>query len=148
MARCARRVICHPPSPRGFVFTIPTVVKDSPIQGVGVFTVVFIPAGTVLWEFTPDVDWRMTPEEMASFPEPFQTCLRRYSYLEVSGAYVLCGDNAKFMNHADHPNCDDRGSCTTAARDVAVGEELTCDYRSFDVEFDGSEFRLEIAVGL
>lgn len=121
------------------MFTVPTVVRGSSIHGVGVFSPTFIPAGSLIWEFTPEVDWRLTPGEMASFPEPFQTRLRRYSYLEESGTYVLCGDNAKFMNHSALPNCDDRGSHTIAARDIQSGEELTCDYSAFDVEFDGAE---------
>ena len=55
----------------------------------------------------------------------------RYAYLDESGDYVLCGDNGKFMNHSFDPNCDDQeGPCTM--RDIAEGEELTCDYRLFD----------------
>jgi uncharacterized protein len=39
------------------------------------------------------------------------------------------------MNHADTPNCVDLNDDeAVAVRDIAVGEELTCDYRSFDVE--------------
>jgi SET domain-containing protein len=38
------------------------------------------------------------------------------------------------MNHSEEPNCDDIGSyITLAARDIQPGEELTCDYRVFDV---------------
>jgi SET domain-containing protein len=122
------------------VFTVATVVRSSPIQGVGVFAAQFIPAGTNIWDFTPGVDWKLTPEEVASFPQPFQARLRRYCYLDESGVYVLCGDNAKFMNHSEDPNCDDGGSRTRAIRDIQPGEELTCNYRLFDVEFDGSEF--------
>ena len=49
--------------------------------------------------------------------------------------YVLCGDNAKSMNHADEPNCEDpEGEYTLTRRLVRAGEELTCDYRSFDLE--------------
>jgi SET domain-containing protein len=43
------------------------------------------------------------------------------------------------MNHSESPNCDDRGSATSTIRDIQMGEELTCDYRLFDTEFDGSE---------
>ena len=39
------------------------------------------------------------------------------------------------MNHSFDPNCDEReGQNTVAARDIAVGEELTCDCRAFDVK--------------
>lgn len=47
---------------------------------------------------------------------------------------VLCGDNARFMNHSFEPNCDDRTGVTFALRDILAGEELTCDYRVFDLE--------------
>lgn len=122
------------------MFTVATVVKASPIQGVGVFAAQFIPAGTVIWDFTPGVDWKLTPHEISSFPQPFQALLRRYCYLDENGVYILCGDNAKFMNHSESPNCDDGGSRTSAIRDIQIGEELTCNYSLFDTEFDGSEF--------
>jgi SET domain-containing protein len=105
-----------------------------------VFAASFIPAGTVIWEFAEGVDWRISPEEMVAFPQPFQSRLRRYTYLDDSGTYILCGDNAKYMNHEDAPNCDDHGLYTVAMRDIPLGEELTTDYRAFDTEFDASEF--------
>jgi len=127
------------------VFTVPTVLRRSAIHGVGVFAVELIPAGTLIWDFTPDVDWTLTPDELASFPEPFQAKLRRYTYLDDAGVYVLCGDHARFMNHSVAPNCDDRGAYTVTNRDIHPGEELTCDYRAFDTEFDGSELQLPVA---
>jgi uncharacterized protein len=114
---------------------VPTFVAPSAIAGVGLFAATELPAGTVIWEFTEGVDWRITPGEFAEFPEPFRSRLRHYVYQEESGTYVLCGDNAKFMNHADEPNCDDpEGEYTITRRLVHAGEELTCDYRSFDLE--------------
>lgn len=116
---------------------MPTYLAASPIHGIGVYVAHPVAAGTVLWEFDPPVDWEIPPEEMASIPEPYQTRLRHFSYLDVSGVYVLCGDHARFMNHAADPNCDDTGRSTVAARDIESGEELTCDYRSFDMESRG-----------
>jgi len=114
---------------------VPTVVKPSPIAGVGLFTAVDLPAGTVIWTFQEGVDWRMAPEVVAAFPEPYQSWIRHYLYREESGAYVLCGDAGKFMNHADDPNCEDpEGEHTLARRHIRAGEELTCDYRSFDLD--------------
>lgn len=119
------------------MFTIPTILRASPIHGVGVFAAESICAGTPIWEFTPGVDWTLKPVELASFPEPFQSRLRHYTYLDQHGVYVLCGDNARFMNHAADPNCDDSGEKTVAGRDIVPGEELVCDYGAFDVEFKG-----------
>lgn len=114
---------------------VPTVVAPSPIEGVGLFATLPIAAGTVIWEFTPGVDWRIPVEEFALFPDPYRSWLLRYVYREPDGHYVLCGDNGKFMNHSFDPNCDDvDGPFTVARRDIAAGEELTCDYRLFDLD--------------
>lgn len=114
---------------------VPTFVAPSPIAGVGLFAATDLPAGTIIWEFTEGVDWRISPEEFALFPEPYRSRLRHYVYEEEDGAFVLCGDNGKFMNHAESPNCDDpEGAYTVTNRHVRAGEELTCDYRAFDRE--------------
>lgn len=117
------------------MYLVPTYLAESGIHGIGVFAATALPADTLIWAFDPRVDWRMTPEELAAFPEPYQSRLRAWCYLEAEGTYVLCGDNAKFMNHADAPNCDDpEGKYTVTNRAVEPGEELTCDYRTFDHE--------------
>lgn len=86
-----------------------------------------------MWEFTDGVDWRMQPAELQAFPEPFQAYLRHYVYRDGDGSYVLCGDNAKFMNHDDTPNCSDEDPrYTVVSRAVQAGEELTCNYLEFD----------------
>lgn len=114
---------------------VPTYVGPSPIAGVGLFSASRLPAGHVIWEYTEGVDWRIAPDELERFPEPYRSRLHHYLYLDESGIYVLCGDNAKFMNHSDEPNCDDpEGAYTVTNRLIRVGEELTCDYRSFDAE--------------
>ena len=41
---------------------------------------------------------------------------------------MLNGDDARFLNHDDEPNTDNSGPVTLAARDIAAGEEITCDY--------------------
>lgn len=129
------------PEVAGGMLRVPTVVSPSAIEGVGLFAAGPIPAGTVIWEFTPGVDWRIPVEEFQSFPDPYRTWLLRYVYREPAGCYVLCGDNGKFMNHSFEPNCDDvDGPYTVAKRDIAAGEELTCDYRLFDLDsVDGTE---------
>lgn len=117
------------------MFLIPTYVAESRHHGVGVFTPQPLARDTVIWEFREGVDLRLSPEVLESVPEPLQARLRRYCYLEEDGQYVLCGDNAKFMNHSFESNCiDPEGGHTITARDIRAHEELTCDYRLFDVE--------------
>lgn len=114
---------------------VPTYVAPSAIAGVGLHAATDLPAGTVIWAYTEGVDWRLSAQELAGFPEPYRTRLRHYVYQEDDGTFVLCGDNAKFMNHSDTPNCDDpEGAHTVTNRYVRAGEELTCDYRAFDLE--------------
>ena len=112
---------------------VPTYVAPSRISGVGLFTAERLPDGTRIWEFSEGVDWKITPEELAMFPEPYQARLRHYVYRDEAGVYVLCGDNAKFMNHDPEPNCSDADPrFTVTLRVVSAGEELTCDYPEFD----------------
>ena len=117
------------------MFLVPTYVKSSPIHGRGVYTPAPIEAGTRLWQLEPESDWIIEREVMAQFPEPYRSRLLAFCYTDDADRYVLCGDNARFMNHSDDPNCDDTGQhFTIARRDIAAHEELTCDYRDFDAE--------------
>ena len=126
---------------------VPTYVARSPIAGMGVFAAVDLPARKVIWEFTESVDWRIPPDVFDHFPEPYRSKLRHYLYQDASGVYVLCGDNAKFMNHCDEPNCDDSGAeFTVTVRPIRAGEELTCDYRLFDFETKRNGVRFEVGV--
>lgn len=116
------------------MFLIPTVVQPSPVAGFGVFTESAVPAGTLIWEFTEGVDLSLEPRLIEAVPEPLRAKLKQYCYVEPSGRYILCGDNARFMNHSFDPNCDDSlENGTVTRRDIEAGEELTCDYRQFDV---------------
>lgn len=117
------------------MLSVPTYLAPSRISGVGLFSAKAIPVGTRIWEFTEGVDWQIAPEELDRFPEPYRSRMRHYVYLNGSGLYVLCGDNARFMNHEPDPNCSDADSrFTVTIKDVEPGDELTCDYREFDEE--------------
>ena len=114
------------------MFLVPTYLAKSSIHGLGVFTPLAIAAGTVVWELNPEIDWALTPAELEAMPEPFRSRVRAYSYLNVDGVYMLCGDNGKFMNHANAPNCFEDDIRTIAAVDIPANAELTCDYRAFE----------------
>ena len=114
---------------------VPTYVAPSPIAGVGLFSAADLPAGTRIWEFTEGVDWRIPEADFHRFPEPYLSRLRHHAYLDEEGGYVLCMDNAKFMNHHRDPNCTDADArYTVTVRPVKAGEELTCNYAEFDLE--------------
>ncbi len=61
--------------------------------------------------------------------------LNIYGYvpIEQPDVYLICVDNARFINHADKPNTDDTTGKTIASRDIAAGEEILSDYTSFEV---------------
>ena len=116
------------------MLNVATFLSRSEIHGVGVFAASEIPAGVVIWEFTPDIDLRIPEADFERFPEPYRSQIRPLCYLERDGVLVLCGDNARFMNHSFDPNCTDReGPVTMTLRGISAGEELTCDYRTFDL---------------
>jgi uncharacterized protein len=117
---------------------VETELRPSPIHGIGVFTRQFIPAGSVVWSFTPGFDLEIEESEIERLSPPAREQFLKYSYLDVhSGKYVLCFDDGRFFNHLDQPNVRDgetpeTSHCSVAIRDIHPGEELTCDYRTFD----------------
>ena len=116
------------------MFRVATYVSRSAIHGFGVFSAQRIRKSTTIWEFDEGADWVLSEMEMAAFPPKVQAQMEAWTYQAEDGSYVLCSDGAKFMNHSFEPNCDDQGRNTVAIRDIEAGEELTCDYRCFDMK--------------
>jgi SET domain-containing protein len=121
---------------------VKTRLGQSPIEGTGLFAAEPIKAGTVTWRFLSGFDQAFTAEQIAGLPRVARETIETYTYLhQPSGLYVYCLDNARFMNHADDPNTAGvhAGGAIEgydiATRDIAEGEELTCDYRLFDASF-------------
>jgi uncharacterized protein len=117
---------------------VDTELRPSPIHGIGVFSKQFIPSGSIVWSFTPGFDLEIEPPEIDRLSPPAREQFLRYSYLDVlTGKYVLCFDDGRFFNHSDSPNVidgltPDTAQSSIAVRDIFPGEELTCDYRTFD----------------
>jgi len=127
-----------------------TFVAQSDIQGLGVFSAEFVPAGRQLWVLNPKFDVFVYPNEISMLPAHMRDYVARYSYphLEIDGVRIIDCDDGKFMNHSDRPNTDfnifDRGH---ALVDIAAGEEITCSYFEFDPDFRGfSEKAIEVAI--
>ena len=115
------------------MFLIRTRLAPSAIHGIGAFADEPAEAGQAIWRFEPGLDQVVSLERAAALPPAFQAYLATYAYLSpaFSGCYVLSCDHAKFMNHSETPNTAIDGEVTRAARPIAAGEELTCDYRLF-----------------
>jgi SET domain-containing protein len=122
---------------------VKTKLKESATHGVGLFADQLIPAGTVIWEFTPDFDLIYAEDKIKDMSEPARSTLLQYSYLsDKTNKYVLCADNARFMNHSDDPTAmstyPEGGhpeGIEVAVTDIQPGEEITSNYRTFDLRF-------------
>jgi SET domain-containing protein len=127
---------------------IKTKLGISKIDGIGLFADQLIPRDTVVWEYNPLIDLKLKEDEIATLAEGARQQVQKYSYRdELTGLYIFCGDDARFFNHSDEPNCVDVtwgpfGGRTIATRDIQVGEELTCNYASFDMDLMEGKYRL------
>lgn len=114
---------------------VKTKLGPSPIAGIGLFADEMIPKGTVIWQFEPTIDLLLTTEEIEKLPPIAQAQIHNYAYVDpaLDNKYVLCGDDARFFNHSDAPNCDDTppSKVTMAIKDILPGEELTTNYKIF-----------------
>jgi len=106
----------------------------SSIEGLGLFALEPVTAGQPVWRFQSDFDRLLAPDVVESLPAVQQEFLARHGYFDAQhAALVLCCDDARFMNHADEPNVSDvREDVCYAMRDIAAGEEFTCDYHDLD----------------
>jgi SET domain-containing protein len=118
---------------------IQTNLRPSPIEGLGLFAARPIPKGTITWAFDPRFDLLFDAEEVERLPALQRDLMLRHGYLSIQlHKYVLCADDARFWNHSATPNNaqilrpGDVEPANVALRDIAAGEELTVDYRTFD----------------
>ncbi len=117
-----------------------TRVAPSTIHGLGSFAAEEIPLGTPIWRFVIGFDQEVVPAAFETLPSEAQAHIRWFAYVDAStGNRVLSGDHCCFMNHSASPNTGAPSGAappitTVALRDIAAGEELTCDYRAFDAE--------------
>jgi hypothetical protein len=114
------------------MFLVKTYLDKSSIHGLGVFADEFIPQGKRVWEFTLGLDRRYSPQEFHMLPPAAQAFVRRCGFA-VKGHIFLPVDHDSFTNHANIANTAfHEDGYSTALRDIAKGEEITDNYRSFD----------------
>jgi uncharacterized protein len=111
--------------------TVRTYVALSPIQGSGVFAAEPIAIGTIVWQPNEIIDLEITHEQLVSLPPVAQETVLARSFIAPDGRMILARDNGVFFNHSDTPNTKHEGENNVALCDIAVGEELTEDYRDF-----------------
>lgn len=109
-----------------------TYVTLSDIHGLGLFAGEPIAAGRLVWAFDPECDVKIPLAEVSE-----DALHAAYINRAMPLLAVYCGDEAKFWNFHENPNCGEaepprRGfeSPIVALRDIARGEELTIEFRS------------------
>lgn len=114
------------------------VVKDSGIQGRGLFATEDIKAGEITWRQGPD-EPRYHLDTIRSWPSEKQEKFFRLAYQvgdewyhgPVEGAAV---DPADFMNHSCDPNTwFINDAAMVARRDIKKSEEITYDYATSEI---------------
>ena len=119
---------------------VKTRVAPSGIHGLGLFAAEFIARGAAVWRFQPGFDHDFSPAQFAALPPPAQAHTRWFCFVSRSdGHVILGGDHACFINHSPKPNSgappDAASPVTTVAlRDIAAGEEITCNYFDYDAD--------------
>ncbi len=105
----------------------------SPEIGYGLVATEFIPKGTITWIYD-DFDRTFKPEQVAAMRQIHKDIIRKYSYRDNKGSYVLCWDHARFVNHSFNSNCISTAyNFELAVLDIQAGEELTDDYGYLNV---------------
>lgn len=123
---------------------VPTYIGPSLIEGVGVFAAEPISSGCAIWTLDERFDQLFSITDIDALPEVLRRFVSRYGYPHMTrpGLTVVEFDNGRFMNHADRPNTDFTDpNIGWAIRDIAAGEEITCDYGEFDPQFVMDEGR-------
>lgn len=102
--------------------------------GYGLVATRFIPKGTITWVLDK-LDRIFTPAQVAVMDDLYKHVLDIYTYRNPEGNYVLCWDNARFINHSSNSNCITTAyEFEIAVRDIHPGEQLTDDYGYLNLE--------------
>lgn len=119
---------------------VPTFLARSPIHGIGLFAAEAIPKGTLVWKYHEGIDRLISVGAYERLPNAARMFIDHYASLIRPDLYLLCGDDARFVNHnrngniacqSDAIDCDD-----LALRDIAAGEEITEDYHNFCIDWN------------
>ena len=124
------------------MLTITSFIERSEISGLGVYTAERILKGSVIWIYNPSIDLTYDEEQWQQLKNSISAQsfanIQRYSYKEL-GKYIMCTDNAQFMNHSTKL-CNVSNSSDLkemfANRDIEQGEELLCDYFEYSDQDD------------
>lgn len=105
-------------------------------RGRGVRASAPIPRGTIVWA-RDRFDQVLSPATVATLPPAHRAVVERWGYQDAAGRWILCADAGRFVNHSCDANLRGVGpDVMIAIRDIAAGEEITCDYAECNVVLD------------
>jgi len=118
-------------------------VRESPIEGRGVFAKEDIPNGELVWIFEKDHDLIMTEQEFRILPEQKKKEIEKIGYLSPwTSRWIFPPehDAARYTNHSKKNNLtaifNQKISAEpyfVANKNIRKGEELTNNYYEFDL---------------
>lgn len=123
-------------------YIAPSRIKDA---GLGLFVASRVGAGAVVWRFNELIDRLIAADTVNRLPVHAKAFIEHHGCLVFPRIWLLLGDNARFINHAEPGNigCDAHDLTTAIERAVDVleeGTELTQDYKRFSLDFRSRGF--------
>ena len=117
------------------MFLIDTYLDKSKIQGVGVFAKENIKKGQLIKEERPEFEIEFNKDNLPKMPLALAKLIDTHAYERELGSKILVMgiDNEKYLNHSNNPNVNDNG---IALKDIKIGDEITVDYKDFDVNIN------------
>ncbi len=125
------------------MYTVPVEIRESLIDGKGVFARDDISKGAIVWQYTEGHDKKMTKKEFDQLDESAKTALQRTAYLSPTTDMWVAppeDDPGCYTNH--EPIAYNTGVVVNekisdeplfvAVRDIKAGEEITNNYTEFD----------------
>lgn len=122
------------------MFKVKTYLDKSLIHGTGVFLAEAVKKGDLIWAFDQNFDMQISEKNIQACSSVAREYLSIYCYRSMkTGFYVLCIDDAKYVNHSTKPSTEGVylskyhiEGADVALRDLEIGEEITSDYLTFE----------------
>jgi len=112
---------------------VKTKLCTSSIHGLGIFAAENIEKGRIVWEYREPFDRQWSKNYVESLPVVSREYVKHFCALLHNGNFLVTGDNDRFWNHSNNPNCltDCEAKTTVALRNIKEGEEMTEDYSMY-----------------
>jgi SET domain-containing protein len=114
---------------------VDTFIDKSGIEGLGCFASETIKQGTLIWKHDAKWDVIFDENDLNELQDFQKNYIKKYAFRDKErflGKWIFSIDNGRFWNHSANPNTVLVDFCYYAAKEIEIGEEITCDYREYD----------------